>query len=201
MIPSSDIWQSSPLNSNTNYQSFYFPSSVDSKEYHTAENHHSNYSPSFDHSSTSRIDPYSYIFSNNYPTESYSAQTGYNSSPIESSAYFTPMDSYQNSHSIYTDPNTTLPSSSSLPWDFGENKTSTHDGMYLCSTSINRCRTVFLTCTESENVRFLVTSTSNSSKQPCLVCQEESSGYHFGAHTCESCKAFYRRITKGNIEE
>ncbi|CAF2066250.1 unnamed protein product [Rotaria magnacalcarata] len=48
-----------------------------------------------------------------------------------------------------------------------------------------------------------VTSTSNSSnsctsasKQPCLVCHEESSGYHFGAYTCEWCKAFYRRVTK-----
>ena len=61
---------------------------------------------------------------------------------------------------------------------------------------------------EKEDVRFLVTSASNSSnsssgtsasKQPCLVCHEESSGYHFGAYTCESCKAFYRRVTKGNI--
>ena len=51
-------------------------------------------------------------------------------------------------------------------------------------------------------VRVLVTSASNSStgtsasKQPCLVCHEKSSGYHFGAYTCESCKAFYRRVTK-----
>lgn len=59
---------------------------------------------------------------------------------------------------------------------------------------------------EKDDVRFLVTSASNSStscstsasKQPCLVCHEESSGYHFGAYTCESCKAFYRRATKGN---
>ena len=57
---------------------------------------------------------------------------------------------------------------------------------------------------EKRDVRFLVTSASNSSnsstsasKQPCLVCHEESSGYHFGAYTCESCKAFYRRVTKG----
>ena len=58
---------------------------------------------------------------------------------------------------------------------------------------------------EKGDVRFLVTSASNSSnnstsasKQPCLVCHEDSSGYHFGAYTCESCKAFYRRVTKGN---
>jgi hypothetical protein len=143
MISSSDLWQSSPSNSNTNYQSFYFSSSFDSKEYQTIENHHFNYQSSFDHSSTSRIDPYSYVFSNNYPTESYSAPTGYNSPSIESSTYLTPTDSYHNIHSIYTDPNTILPSSTSSQWNFSPNKTPIYDGMYLCFTSRNRCQPVF----------------------------------------------------------
>lgn len=61
---------------------------------------------------------------------------------------------------------------------------------------------------EKGDVRFLVTSASNSSnsstsasKQPCLVCHDNSSGYHFGAYTCESCKAFYRRVTKGKTKD
>ncbi len=135
MISSSDLWQSSPSNSNTNYQSFYVPSSFDSKEYQTIENYHFNYQSTFDHSSTSRINPYSYAFPNNCSVESYSTQTGYNSPSIESSTYFTPTDSYHNIHSIYTDPNAILPSSASPQWNFGLNKTPTNNGMYLCSTS------------------------------------------------------------------
>ena len=178
MMSSNDIWQSSPSsNSNTNYQSYYVPSSFDSKEYQTIENHHFNYQSTFDHSSTSRITPYSYAFPNNCSVvESYSTQTGYNSPSIESSIYFTPTDSYHNIHSIYTDPNVILPSSASPQWNFDLNKTSMNNGMHSCSTT-------------------------NSIKQPCVVCQEESSGYHFGAYTCESCKAFYRRVTKGNIDK
>ncbi|CAF0728040.1 unnamed protein product [Didymodactylos carnosus] len=38
---------------------------------------------------------------------------------------------------------------------------------------------------------------STDVKQPCQVCGDESSGYHFGAFTCESCKAFYRRVLHG----
>ena len=28
----------------------------------------------------------------------------------------------------------------------------------------------------------------------CPVCQEQSSGYHYGIPTCESCKGFFKRI-------
>ena len=104
-------------------------------------------------------------------------------------------------------------------WDSSMIKLPSHDGMYYSTSSRNGCQPVPVfffffpfTCTlkknieEKDDVRFLVTSVSNSSnsctsasKQPCLVCHEESSGYHFGAYTCESCKAFYRRVTKGKV--
>jgi len=132
MMTTSDIWQSSPSNSNTNYQSLYFPSSFDfnnSKQYHTTDNNHFDYQ-----SSSYLIDPYSHTFPNNYSTNSYSTQTVYNSTSMESSTYFTPIDSYQNFHSIYTDPNRTLPSSSSSSqWDLGTIKMPNHDGMYINS--------------------------------------------------------------------
>ncbi|CAF0905071.1 unnamed protein product [Didymodactylos carnosus] len=38
---------------------------------------------------------------------------------------------------------------------------------------------------------------SADGKQVCQVCGDESSGYHFGAFTCESCKVFYRRVLHG----
>ncbi|KAL4218153.1 hypothetical protein ACF0H5_022889 [Mactra antiquata] len=31
---------------------------------------------------------------------------------------------------------------------------------------------------------------------PCSVCDEKSSGYHYGANTCEACKGFFRRTLK-----
>jgi hypothetical protein len=76
----------------------------------------------------------------------------------------------------------------------------------FCPSQIGRRRRMSKSYREREkgHVHFLVSSASNSNnhsanvnKQPCLVCHEESSGYHFGAYTCESCKAFYRRVTKG----
>jgi hypothetical protein len=122
MITTSDIWQSSPSNSNTNYQSLYFPSSFDfnnCKQYHTTDKNYFDYQSSSDISST-------------YLTDSYSTQTVYNSTSI---------DSYQNLHSIYTDTNITLPFSSPsinyqpIPsqWDLDTIKMSSHNGMYINS--------------------------------------------------------------------
>ncbi|XP_067935123.1 thyroid hormone receptor beta-like isoform X3 [Watersipora subatra] len=34
----------------------------------------------------------------------------------------------------------------------------------------------------------------------CVVCCDKATGYHFGAITCESCKAFFRRHAKTKIE-
>lgn len=31
---------------------------------------------------------------------------------------------------------------------------------------------------------------------PCSVCEEKSSGYHYGVNTCEACKGFFRRTLK-----
>lgn len=31
---------------------------------------------------------------------------------------------------------------------------------------------------------------------PCSICEDKSSGYHYGANTCEACKGFYRRTLK-----
>ncbi|CAF1010386.1 unnamed protein product [Rotaria sp. Silwood1] len=164
MITTNDIYQSSLSNSNTNYQSFYFPSSID---FNNSNQYHFDYQ-----SSTHHIDPYSNIFPNNSSIDPYSTQTIYNSTSIESSTYMPPTDSYQTLHSVYIHSNATIPSTMSQ-WNLDTMKMSSHD----------------------------VISPSNSSKQPCVVCHEESSGYHFGAYTCESCKAFYRRVTKDpNIE-
>ncbi|CAF3872819.1 unnamed protein product [Rotaria sp. Silwood2] len=175
IITTNDICQSSLSNSNTNYQSFYFPSSIDfnnSNQYHSTDNYHFDYQSSWDISSTQLIDPYSNIFPNSSSIDSYSNQTIYNSTSIESSTYMTPTDSYQTLHPIYTHSNVTVPLRH-------------HHHPLVHNLIINQ--------------QFI--STSNSSKQPCVVCHEESSGYHFGAYTCESCKAFYRRVTKDpNIE-
>ena len=32
--------------------------------------------------------------------------------------------------------------------------------------------------------------------EPCRVCDDISSGYHFGVFTCEACKGFFRRYSK-----
>jgi hypothetical protein len=148
MITTSDIWQSSPSNSNTNDPSFYFPSSCNSKQYHETDNHYFDYQISSDISASYLTDPYSHIFPNNYTTDLYSSQTVYNSISMESSTYLTPTDSYQNLHPIYTDSTLNLPSSSSSmdyqsassQWDARIIKMPNYEGMYMnlsCSTSRN----------------------------------------------------------------
>uniref|UniRef100_A0A2C9L271 Nuclear receptor domain-containing protein n=1 Tax=Biomphalaria glabrata TaxID=6526 RepID=A0A2C9L271_BIOGL len=34
---------------------------------------------------------------------------------------------------------------------------------------------------------------------PCQVCAGDSSGYHYGANTCEACKGFFRRSLQRSI--
>ncbi|KAL3842741.1 hypothetical protein ACJMK2_020729 [Sinanodonta woodiana] len=34
---------------------------------------------------------------------------------------------------------------------------------------------------------------------PCRVCQNKSSGFHYGAYTCEACKGFFRRSLCRNV--
>jgi len=142
MMTVNDIWQLSTTNSNTNYQSFYFPSSIDfnnSNQYHhTTDNNHFDYQPSIDIPSTYPIDPNSHRFPNNYSMDPYPVQPVYNSTPIEPSTYITSTDSYPNLH----DSNVTLPSTSSSidiqldyqptssQWDSGTTKMPSDDGMY-----------------------------------------------------------------------
>ena len=39
---------------------------------------------------------------------------------------------------------------------------------------------------------------SNDEESLCAVCDEVSSGYHYGAYTCEGCKSFFKRtVQKG----
>ncbi|XP_062611307.1 uncharacterized protein LOC134273149, partial [Saccostrea cucullata] len=41
-------------------------------------------------------------------------------------------------------------------------------------------------------------SMSNDSYQPCPVCGDAVSGYHYGIFTCESCKGFFKRTVQNN---
>ncbi|CAF1445151.1 unnamed protein product [Adineta ricciae] len=211
IVTTSDVWQSTSssssvavVNNNASNQSFYFPSSFDfnhtphAVQYQTIENNY-DYQPLPDASSSYLTDPYSHMFTNSYSMNPYTSQTSsYNAPSMDypSSTYMSTTDPYPNLHSMYTNTTTTAPpvpsylSSTSLSssidiqpdyqstmpqWDSAMMKLPSHD-----VTSVSN----------SNN------SSTSASKQPCLVCHEESSGYHFGAYTCESCKAFYRRVTK-----
>ena len=151
-MTTSDIWQSSTLNSNKNYQSLSFPSSYNinnSNQFHTTDNNHFDYQPS-----PYLIDPYSHVFPSNYSIDPYSNQAVYNPASMESSTYIAPTDTYQHFRPIYDDP-TPAPSSIdtqldyqsiSSQWDLGTMKMPSHNGMYMnskCSTSRNRCQPVF----------------------------------------------------------
>lgn len=111
MLTTNDTYQYS----SSNYQTFSYPSSFDSKQYTTNENHshHFNYP-----SSTYSFDSYSTDFTIpiDYNSTTYQIQT----------------DPYCNSNSIYLDSNTNLtppPSSSTLQWNSPMNKISNRTSM------------------------------------------------------------------------
>ncbi|CAF4608464.1 unnamed protein product [Rotaria sp. Silwood1] len=205
MITTSDIWQTSSSNSNTLNQSFYFPSSFDfnnssnPSQYHTIDNNNYDYQSLPDVSSSYLIDPYSHMFTNNYSIDPYTTQTTYNSTSMDysSSSYIstttTTTDSYQHLHPMYTNTNVTVPPVSSY---MSSSPSIDIQPDYQSTTSQWDSTMIKIRSHDVTSASNSSNSSTSASKQPCLVCHEESSGYHFGAYTCESCKAFYRRVTK-----
>lgn len=141
------MWQSSLSNSNTNYQSFYFPPPVDfnnTNQYHSTDNYNFDYQSSSDISLTHQADLYSNFYStNSYSMDPYSTQTVYNATALQSSAYVLPTDPSQNFYPMYT-PSNVAGSSTSSPfdlqfdcqsvasqWNLNTVKMPSHDGKYI----------------------------------------------------------------------
>ena len=41
----------------------------------------------------------------------------------------------------------------------------------------------------------------DDSEKWCAVCTDSSSGYHYGANTCEGCKSFFKRTVQKDLLE
>lgn len=39
----------------------------------------------------------------------------------------------------------------------------------------------------------------DESEKWCAVCKDSSSGYHYGANTCEGCKSFFKRTVQKDL--
>lgn len=46
-----------------------------------------------------------------------------------------------------------------------------------------------------------MSKTQDKSEDWCAVCDDKSSGYHYGANTCEGCKSFFKRTVQKNLLE
>lgn len=121
MITTNDLCQSSLSNSNANYQSYYFPSSIDfntSNQYDNADNYHFNYQSTMDMPSSHLIDTYSNMLSTNYTLDPYLTQTTSTGSMYihgNDTSVSTPSVNYQQTTSL---------------WDLGEMNTSSQNSMY-----------------------------------------------------------------------